>query len=328
MIQVGIIGLAAWLVLSGSPGGTQEAGRPRVALRLDPCVGAASEQVAALAALELRVAFVDPSSPPASGATAVHVDCDGVLAQLRVDDPVTGKSLLRTLDPAQWPQSARARLIGTAIAELVAASWVELVVNPEPAVPAVGPPALEEERQAALQALQLRIAPWELRLVAGPTGIVLFRGPPILWGIALRFVAGNATFPLAMIADGAVQHGGAKTELGAVSADVAGGSVALGLRLRFGPGELVAGVGFRLAAVRLTGDPAGEQVREGRVAGPWGGPIGTISIGARATGRLYVELGAEGGYSLFSVVGQVGDSSGLTLAGPWAAVRLALGLAL
>lgn len=58
--------------------------------------------------------------------------------ELRVDDPLTGKTLKRAIDFENAPALHRARLLGIAITELVSASLSELVTNPNPEVAPVG----------------------------------------------------------------------------------------------------------------------------------------------------------------------------------------------
>src|SRR5262249_57015189 len=116
-------------------------------LVVDPCVDAPAGQVRRLLAIDLGALLVDPEIPVA-GATRASVGCDGTLTLLRVDDPVTGKSLTREVDIASSPPNARARLVALAVSELISASWTELATNPTPAVSPAGTPPPPDARRS------------------------------------------------------------------------------------------------------------------------------------------------------------------------------------
>ena len=57
------------------------------------------------------------------------------MVEVQVDDAVTGKSLWRSIELQKADPGVRARLLSLALSELIFASWAELLVTPEPAVP-------------------------------------------------------------------------------------------------------------------------------------------------------------------------------------------------
>jgi hypothetical protein len=132
-----------FFTLSGSANGGSH---PRVALVLEPCVNAPAAEVRRLLAIDLPNLLVDGNGEPGE-TTLATITCDGTLTLLRVDDPLTKKALTRFIDLRAALPAARARLLALATSELIFASWTELVTNPEPAVPAAGPPVSPEARE-------------------------------------------------------------------------------------------------------------------------------------------------------------------------------------
>jgi hypothetical protein len=129
--------------------------RPRVTLALDPCVLAEPGEVRRSVAVELGA---DLAGSGEADTTRVIVSCRGAIVVLEVTDPITGKSLSRTVNLEIAPAAARSRLLALAIVELVSASWTELESNPVPAVPPASTPPSPEARAAALESVQVRQA--------------------------------------------------------------------------------------------------------------------------------------------------------------------------
>lgn len=95
----------------------------------------------------------------------VHLTCSGADMRIRVDDPVTGKSLERTL-PLPNEAKGRERTMALAISQLFLGSWLELLSPPPKDVPTpktTAPPALSA---AAHDAASGRVAPPAVALAA------------------------------------------------------------------------------------------------------------------------------------------------------------------
>src|SRR5262245_9672465 len=144
--------VAVALALTGRPSSELE-----VTVEIDPCLSVARSEVLRLTELELDARVVSPSVAPPH-ATRVEVTCAGQHVKLRVTDPVTGKSLERTLALGTHEVDVTGRAVALAIAELVLTSWMELTF-PEPPPKVVGfhapPPEvkeLAEERAVTLGA--------------------------------------------------------------------------------------------------------------------------------------------------------------------------------
>ena len=110
---------------------------PSVALEIGACLDVEQAEVRRIVAIELRALMMGSDS--AEPITRVAVDCYNPLVEIRIEDPVTGKSLERRIDLSTSERSIRARLLALAIAELVSSSWTELDSNPEPTVVPAGP---------------------------------------------------------------------------------------------------------------------------------------------------------------------------------------------
>ncbi|MEM9490858.1 MAG: hypothetical protein AAGC55_17050, partial [Myxococcota bacterium] len=134
-----------------------------VALSVDECIVADAEQIRRLLFIELGA----PGRPTSlrqgertDAVTRVELSCADQLIELRVHDPVTGKSLTRRIAPGK--RRGRERLLALAAVELVVASWIELTATPAPVAIPAGPPADAMVRESA-EPLVGRRLPVELR---------------------------------------------------------------------------------------------------------------------------------------------------------------------
>lgn len=278
-------------------------------------------EVRRIVAIELRLRS---SAEPGRGdewATRVQAECNELELQLRVDDPLTRKQLTRTFDLAGSAPTTRSRLVALAIAELVLASWTELVSNPTPQAPPAGPAPPEALREGARDTVVER-----MQFERGGTRLWLTGGPHVfidaaLWGVGLRWALqppGLFGFELDLRFD----HGDRRTELGEVLADRVTASITP--HLHFGRWRF--GAGARAGAVRITGIAAQPDVRGHQGIAPWLGAL--LLGGVEATfGAFAVQLHAEVGVTALSVVGQAGGVEVLPLRGGWLALEVGLGVA-
>ncbi len=303
---------------------------PLVFLQLDACLDVAREDVRHFVGLELGAVadFADAEAPSTANHTRVAVRCQGGLIELRVDDPITGKSLQRTIDLQEAPR-ARARLLALAVVELVSASWTELVSNPEPEVPPAGPHASPEARRAVADLIRnqaQKTAFTRLRLVAFGGGQAFFSGPGLLGGAGLR-LGKDHPLHLGWVADVQIMHGSAAASLGVVSVDTLSFGGALVFHQTWSRLGLHVGAGLRGGAVRLAGMPRDAQIAAGQSGwAAWGGPMAQLSLGVVATRRLCFELGLESGYVLSSVGGLVAGVREVSVGGAWLAFQLGVGI--
>ncbi len=277
-----------------------------------------------------------PPAPPGSapGAESAEPPAPAERAdvvELRVDDAVTGKSLWRSIELQKADPGVRARLLALALSELIFASWAELLVTPEPAVPPALPAASAAARQATSVQIERKLPrPLPLlgvQLSALGSAYVLGSEPSVFFGGGLR-VTGDHRLHLGWDFDLLVLHGTAATALGGVTQDLLSARAALLLHHRVPYLTLRGGVGGRLGAARLSGEPANPATTLGAVAwGPWGGPLLAIGMTAAAS-RVRLDLGVEAGYVVSPVAARVGGMRAAAVDGTWFGVQLGIGVVL
>jgi hypothetical protein len=299
-------------------------------VRLDvACPEARPEEMRRIVRVELRALMVDEPSGP--DLTRVHVVCKGGLAALTVDDPLTGKSLRRVVSLEGAAPAVLPRLLGLAVAELVAASWIELALNPTPALPPAEPPASAGAREAGSAAVRARLAagpatwsPWGLR-AAGAFVLTGFTSGPVLVGGGLR-LGKDLPKHLALSLDVMFVHGSELVSLGRVAIDLITAAPALLARLQLGPVDLRGGLGFRVGGVRLTGSPADPATaRGGSLATAFYGPILTVGTSVRLWRLLLLEVAGEAGWMIRPVGGLVSHQREVSLQGVFLGLQLGLG---
>jgi len=350
-------GLGLGLLLLGSP---PASGRERlqVALTIDDCVAVEREQVRHLLSLELGGPLADGATPTATTRAAVtclppareapaatpspplpaaapapespaaaaseHAD----LVELRVDDAVTGKSLWRSIELQKADPGVRARLLSLALSELIFASWAELLVTPEPAVPAATPAASAATRQATSVQVERKLPralpPLGVQLSGLGAAFVLWGEPSVCFGGGAR-ATGDHRHHLGWDLDVLLQHGATATVLGTVNRDLVSARAALLFHRRVPYLTLRGGLGARLGAAKLAGEPADAKTTLGAaVWGPWGGPLLTLGLSAAAA-RVRLDLSIEAGYVVSPVAARVGGVRAVALDGTWFGIHLGLG---
>jgi hypothetical protein len=290
-----------------------------VQVSLEDCAGVDAAEVERITGIELG------SSPPTPEPVRARVTCTPQQTDVRVDDPVTKKSLVRAIDLLTLAPKAKARTLALAIAELVSASWSELLLNPEPKVEAVGEKTPPEVLESVRDALPDEAPRGTLRLEAYGTGRGLVSTPALQWGGGLRAMWAPRD-RLGGLFDLGGEHAETRDTAGRLSLDSA--SVSANLLLLFAPAEalrLHAALGGRLGVGRVVGTPVDAEVtRGGTLTGGFGGP--QLHVGAAlVVGHFVVSLGLEAGWALLKLRGTVDGARGLGLDGPWAAAQLGVG---
>lgn len=315
--------VAVALALAGRPSSEV---KPEVTVVIDPCLSVARSEVLRLTELELDARVVSPSLAPPH-ATRVDVTCDGRHVKLRVTDPVTGKSLERTLALGTHEVDVTGRAVALAIVELVLTSWMELTFpDPPPKVVGFQPPPpeikdLAEERAVSLGARSGRID-HVLAIVQaqGP-----YEGLGVGWGGGVRLGWNFGDDWFGGDVDLVAAQSEAGSDLGRVTASTWSSGLRASFKLWFDPLWLEAGPGFRLGIARLSGTPSDEaEARGGVVAGVWAGPIAYAGFGLELW-HVAFTLGAEGGYAFQSVSGRVDTNDPVAIGGPWIAASAGIG---
>jgi hypothetical protein len=301
---------------------------PLVQLEIDPCVSVSRDEVRRVVSVELGALLSDTSAPP-SDHTRVSVTCSESVVALRVDDPLTGKSLTRTIDLGAAIERARARLLALAVVELISASWTELDVNPQPRVPPAGPRASTEAREAALAMVRAqgeRSTRSHFRLLVLGGGVNFFSNAGFLGGGGLRLARDHAR-RIGWMIDVQADHGTASASLGKVSTDVVSVGAGFVFHQPWTRVSLRLGGGLRGGAVRLSGVPAPSPDAHGATFwAPWVGPMALGSVGVVATRRLTLDLTVEGGYVVSPVGGLVNGRREVAVDGAWIGFQLGVGI--
>ncbi|MBI5531428.1 MAG: hypothetical protein HY898_01855 [Deltaproteobacteria bacterium] len=304
---------------------------PLVQLTVDPCADVAAADVRRIAAIELGALLVPEGVAPAPDTTRVFVACVQGLIELRVDDPITGKSLQRQIDVREAAKPTRARLVALAAAELVYTSWTELATNPTPEVAPAGarPPVevVQNMRDQVRRKIPVKLSPAQPLRVLGIVSRRSFLSQGgVLWGGGLR-VADDPFQLVGWSADAVIEHGSVAATIGEVNIDTATLGGSLVLHREVSVLSMRAGLGLRFGVARMMGKPYSSQLAEGKsVVAPWGWPLGVLALSITPIRPLVLEVQGEAGYVVLPLGGQVGGVQEITLQGAWAGVQLGIGM--
>jgi hypothetical protein len=324
------LGLASWVLALA----TTEPERAHVEVSARGCGRLDAHEVARLLHIELlAVTEAIRSGPPLQ----VELACTVPTMAIAVADPLTGKRLSREV-PMPADEPGRDRVVALAIAQLFAASWLELLMPPPPppeqAAP-TGPPEPEPEPEAVEAARELaygrvRVRPRSLAFALAPVvrGRSLQRDALLTGGgeLDLRAWFGNA----AVVVRTGVEAGAARRKHGDVRALAillgigAAGRVALSRRWQLGGAAIASG-----GVARLRGTPSQAGVPSDSVTAL----TGQLALGAGPRLRLppvAIELDLELGGMLRAPEGLVSGERSVSLGGLWAgaALRVAIERAL
>jgi hypothetical protein len=301
---------------------------PTVQLEIDPCIVAPAEEIRRVVAVELG-ALVDDGHDTNADRTRVTVACQDGAVTLRVDDPITGKSLTRTIELASTLPVARGRLVALAIVELVSASWTELELNPAPRVQPRGQRSSAAARDAALSAVLARTdpsMPLRSRLSLAASGEKFLGGTALLGGADLR-LARDSFDPVGWIADAGVHHGSQATSLGNVSTDVIDVGAAVVVHRAWNAWNVHLGGGVRGGAVELSGVAAPmASARGDRFWAPWFGLLALGSLDVLVAHRFTIAATIECGEVLLPVGGLVGGQRVVAVDGAWVQASIGVGV--
>jgi hypothetical protein len=318
----------AALVLVGGATAASATRHPLVEVAIDECVVVAEAEVRRVVAIELGALLTKEGGGEDGERTRVDVGCapQGALIELRVDDPITGKRLTRTIDLQRAATNVRARLLALGIAELVAASWTELESNPRPAVAPVGPPPSPAAREAALVAVSRRGGGpiGRMRLVLLGNVQLSWSGPLGLGGSQLR-LGRHEPHHLSWELHVAYLRGEARVSLGAVSIDQLLFGSSLGFHQRWERLALRLAAGLRGGTVQLTGRPHDRELQGSAFWAPWAAVFTQVGVTVALARWLLLELDVEAGVALLPVGGLVTGQREAALEGGSIGVAIGLG---
>jgi hypothetical protein len=333
-----VVFVLALLVRSGElraePTAQQSGALVGVEVELRDCTSMTGKELRRIVAAELgpevRVEVHVPESASGDAAVDVHwgrpdaagvvVVCSQNVVRVEVLDAVTGKRLVRHLDLA--------RLVGVSVAELIAASWIELAARKRAELRPIEARGSEQSRAAAAGVAEHTLLPAPTFEVEPGLGARrLDQGRLTVFGGALAF-SRNQRGWLAFGGDLTLESGSDGVSLGRVGVTLGslGGSVRL--RQELAMLRFEAGLGARLGFVRFRGTASD---REGNAAGrtavmPWGGPVALVRLGVAPARRLVLTGSFEAGLATLAAEARVGGAAETAVDREWLGLRIGLGV--
>jgi hypothetical protein len=310
----------------------EDPGRPLVHVRIDDCADLDKAEVRRTLVGELGALLVNDVSSR-TDVTRTEISCGPAFITIHILDPITGKILERTISVEESEKNSRSRLVGLAAAELVTASWTELLSSTKSSVRIVGrDPSLESvvaAKSAARDRVTLKLSPpHPLRLMPVVAYRAFVHGGGELWGGGMR-IADDRFSWVGWSADALVEHGSRGVSLGHVDIDTITVSGALLIHREWGAFAFRTGLGLRAGATRLQGSPDSPNLAEGKsVYSPWGWPMALMGMSIQPIEPVVIELSVESGYTVMPMGGVVGGSKEITLDGVWVGGQIGLGVKL
>jgi hypothetical protein len=314
-VGVGIAGSIVGLWAStafAQPPSAAGAGRFPVVIVVPRCVKAPAPDLQRIVSAELGIEVATqleddtaaPKEPPGTGprshddpnVTRVTMSCTGPWLRLEVLDPVSGKTLVRHLDLSAHDASTRTRMLGLSAAELVAASWIELMVRPAARPHIVEAKASAAARDAAIGAAQKALVqPSFYRLDAfaaaqrtGSADLLTLGG-----GIGGSWVHNGWQV---VGADFLIESGNQDVPLGTIRTLLTAGSVSLRVRQRLGWVAVEGGLGVRGGVAHMQGEAAEIVPKPAASTAtlPWWGPMIMLRLEATIAQRVAFVMGLAG----------------------------------
>lgn len=315
------------LVTIGLGAAPQPAHEPAISVTVDHCIAVEQGEVERLTALELGVRAAGADTA-ASNATRVTVSCAGEHVRLRVVDPLTGKTLERTLSLTTQEVDVAGRAISLAAAELVLTSWAELTLTPAKSAPApleIAPAARPVAEERVLSRTERGV---RLEYVLASAGVLgPFDGVGFAFGGGPRLAVSFGRYGLGAEWDLAAHRAVADTPLGDVETALFSSGLFARWTLAAAPLFVDLGAGARGGIARLAGTPDdAERSRGSVVAGVFAGPAASLGVSLRFA-SLALRLGAESGYALRGVAGEVEREPSVAVSGAWVQGSLGVGWA-
>jgi hypothetical protein len=288
--------------------------KPRVSIALVGCDAGLAREAQRIAAIELRATLVDAT--PDGATTQITATCGATLADLRVIDPTTSKSVERRVALAQAAPTARARLLALAIAELVVASWSELESNPDPKAPSAVPLAPVAAREAARGVVVPR--PFELAAVADAR---VLASRDLVFGGGVRTALWIST-PFFLRVDVLAHYAELSRPSGTIALTMPSLSIALGAS---GAGEWLRpriSLGARAGYAWMSGVAASAATTGLHEQGAWLGPELALELAAWPHARVHPVLALSVGANVIGVRGTVSGGRDVMASGFWGGLGL------
>jgi hypothetical protein len=312
----------------------------RIELHLDDCLGADAAAVRRIAAAEIGeelIGFeserdgVEPAPPGEIPALVIRADCGVESAVVVASHAPTRVRLERRVELIDAALNARTRLLALSIAELAASAWAAVDAVPPPVVeppvapePEPAPPLLRDRirrtpipprppdpvptRPIGVRAVAVARVSGTPVHISGGGGIGVEIGLPFMLGIGgdFRYEQGEA-------------DGGA---LGSVTLRVAWGTLLALVRPVVGWSSITIGVGAKIGAAWLEGNPESPAIGADTHAGAVFGPAIVAYGSLHLAGAGYVHVGLELAWVTVGVAGLNGATGEeiASFAGPQIAI--------
>lgn len=324
VVAAASVGIA--LLCAASLARAQES--PPVSTQLDPCVPVDAAQFERLLAIELGTS--QAKAARARGVTHVTVSCSELGIELRLEDSVTRKSMARVLPADSFRDASSTRLLALAVAEFVVASWIELTVQPEPAVQPAGPPPAPEVERAARRMTSERqnaATPPSANISAAFSVQLWSEHDGVLVGAGLRILQ-RPLDNLAWTISGDFGLTRVDTRLGEVTVGTASAMAGMALAVPLDAFHLYAGPGGRVGFARMEGEPSDPtQDRGERFFAPWGGPVWFARAEASVTPAFLIAMDLEAGLVTLPAKALGDEEVLVALDGVWVSGALAFAFA-
>ena len=282
-----------------------------------------------------------------SGQYGVELRCSDDAIAIKIRDPLTRKSLERSVRPPPASQPEPERLLALTVAQLYRAAWLELAADTKGALPPSEPaPRAARVVMAARRAAESTLSPSIGRTAPRPTRPANQPQRPPTWsiGVAGGVRARRLQQPIVLqsleldasmrptgrllwvLVDAGAEWASLSRSAGNVDVVLARGAAGMGVEPLVagrwsGFAELAAGFAY----ARIAGRDPIRGYKAGHVAGA--GFDGSVALGAALTvGFLRVELTGRSGLLANTPAGRIRGQHDVSLDGPWAGGDLRLHL--
>jgi hypothetical protein len=275
--------------------------------------------------VELELAAVVDRDTSAS-AYRVEVRCEGPEMELTLHDPLTSKTLRRTVRTPAPDQAEPERLTALTLAQLYRAAWLELSMpDPPPLAPSRPPASTAAARDRAAgiarDAMEEegvdRDPIWSIAVLGG-VRVRHLPAPVVLPAVALEGSWSPGVVPVWLGLQAGFERTTAARRTGSVGVDVLrAGAVVSGDVATSGPVALVAESTASIARIRIGADEVAAGFSGDEVDGA--GFDGSVGLGgALGAGPLRVELVGRIGLLAATPAGRVAGDEPVDLDGGWA----------
>ena len=254
----------------------------------------------------------------------VRVRCESDIARISVRQNNSDEKLVHTnLDLVQAPPMARNRIVALAVSDLLA--WAQPVAHKAPAalpvpVTSAASPAAIVASPRILPRVEVHRSKWRF----GAAGQLrsFFSADLQLWGVAPSVVHERDNWGQEI--ELSVLTGSEKTRFADVGITSGGLAVAAWWRYPMRWTTLRAGLGGRLAYLRLSGEPVTGEGSAETFSAVVASPFVLVGLLSEVSKYTTAELRLQSGHLLSPVVALIGDREQVKMAGTWVGISVVI----